>query len=83
MTVQEWLGKDNQLGIDIWSKKYQFENETFDEWIERVSGGDTAVEEHLQHLLHAIAHTGEFFQRPGTADHHDQTVSGITQHQAK
>lgn len=43
MTVQEWLGKDNQLGIDIWSKKYQFENETFDEWIERVSGGDTAV----------------------------------------
>lgn len=43
MTVQEWLGTDNQLGIDIWSKKYQFENETFDEWIDRVSGGDTAV----------------------------------------
>ena len=43
MTVQEWLGTDNQLGIDIWSKKYQFDNETFDEWIERVSCGDTAV----------------------------------------
>lgn len=31
MTVQEWLGKDNTLGIDIWEKKYQFENETFEE----------------------------------------------------
>lgn len=43
MTVQDWLGKDNQLGIDIWTKKYQFENETFDEWLDRVSGGDEDV----------------------------------------
>ena len=40
MTVNEWLGKDNKLGIDIWSKKYQFNNETFDEWLDRVSGGN-------------------------------------------
>ena len=43
MTVQEWLGKDNQLGIDIWTKKYQQNNETFDEWLDRVSGGDSVI----------------------------------------
>jgi len=39
MTVQEWLGKENQIGIDIWENKYCYENETFDEWLDRVSGG--------------------------------------------
>ena len=43
MTVQEWLGSDNKLGIDIWTKKYQFENETFDEWLDRVSNGNEEV----------------------------------------
>lgn len=43
MTVQEWLGKDNQIGIDIWTSKYQFDNETFDEWLDRVSGGNREV----------------------------------------
>ena len=43
MTVQEWLGKDNKLGIDIWSKKYQHENESFDQWLDRVSNGDEDV----------------------------------------
>ena len=39
MTVEEWLGKDNELGIDIWHKKYQYNNETFDEWVDRITGG--------------------------------------------
>ena len=43
MTIQEWLGADNQLGIDIWHKKYQFNNESFDSWIERVSSGNPSV----------------------------------------
>ena len=43
MTVQEWLGPDNKLGIDIWTKKYQFENETFNEWLDRVSNGNKEV----------------------------------------
>ena len=43
MTVEEWLGKDNQLGIDIHSKKYVYENETFDEWLDRISGGNKKV----------------------------------------
>lgn len=43
MNVKEWLGEDNQLGIDIWTKKYQYNNETFDEWLDRVSGGDEKI----------------------------------------
>ena len=31
MTVQDWLGKDNELGIDIWCRKYQYGDETFEE----------------------------------------------------
>lgn len=43
MTVEQWLGADNQLGIDIWHKKYQHNGESFPEWVERVSGGDDDV----------------------------------------
>ena len=39
MTIKDWLGENNTLGIDIWTKKYQRNNETFDEWLDRVSGG--------------------------------------------
>ena len=43
MTVEDWLGKDNTLGISIWEKKYRQNNESFDEWLDRVSGKDDAV----------------------------------------
>lgn len=43
MKVQEWLGENNQLGIDIWNRKYRHNNESFDEWLDRVSGGDAEV----------------------------------------
>ena len=43
MNVQDWLGADNQLGIDIWNKKYRHKDESFDEWLDRVSGGDDEV----------------------------------------
>lgn len=43
MTVQDWLGQNNTLGIDIWKNKYQYENESFDEWLDRVSGGNSDV----------------------------------------
>lgn len=45
MTVKEWLGYDNQLGVDIWERKYRYENETFDEWIARVSGRNETIAE--------------------------------------
>lgn len=43
MIVEEWLGKDNQLGIDIWNKKYRRNNETFDEWLDRVSINNQSI----------------------------------------
>ena len=45
MRLEQWLGKDNKLGMDIWTKKYQQNNESFDEWLDRVSGGDENVRE--------------------------------------
>ena len=38
--IQDWLGPNNKLGEDIWNKKYRYKGETFDEWLDRVSGGD-------------------------------------------
>lgn len=40
MWVEDWLGKDNKLGCDIWRKKYQHEGETFLQWLDRVSNGN-------------------------------------------
>lgn len=48
MTIQEWLGEDNKLGIDIWEKKYRNDNETFDEWLDRVSGGNATIRKLIQ-----------------------------------
>lgn len=43
MTVKEWLGENNKLGIDIWERKYRRNGETFDQWIGRVSGGNQNI----------------------------------------
>ena len=43
MNIQDWLGADNTLGISIWENKYQYNDETFEEWLDRVSNGDEEV----------------------------------------
>lgn len=45
MTVEQWLGEDNKLGQDIWHRKYQKNNETFDEWLDRVSNRNEKVKQ--------------------------------------
>ena len=45
MELKEWLGENNTLGIDIWKKKYQYNDETLEEWFDRVSGGNEEVKE--------------------------------------
>ena len=45
ITVADWLGEDNVLGQDIWDKKYKFEDESFDEWLDRVSGKNQLVKD--------------------------------------
>ena len=42
MTEKEWLN-GNQLSLDIWHKKYQVNNESFEEWLDRISGGNSHV----------------------------------------
>ena len=48
MKVEEWLGEDNQLGTDIWMKKYCNDGESFDEWIARISGGNEEIAEYIR-----------------------------------
>lgn len=43
MNEKDWLGIENQLAVDIWNKKYKYENETFEEWLDRVSGKNEDV----------------------------------------
>lgn len=43
MLVEQWLGKDNKLGIDIWNRKYRKNEETFDQWLDRVSNNNIDV----------------------------------------
>ena len=45
MRVEQWLGSENKLGIDIWKKKYKNGDETFDQWLHRVSGGDEEIKQ--------------------------------------
>lgn len=42
MTEQEWLG-NNQLSLDIWHNKYQHNGESFEEWLDRVSGNNSEI----------------------------------------
>ena len=37
MNVEQWLGEENKLGIDIWHRKYQYNNESFDAWLDNQS----------------------------------------------
>ena len=43
LQVESWLGKDNQIGIDIWERKYRYDHENLEQWFDRVSGGDEDV----------------------------------------
>lgn len=43
MKLKDW--KLSQLGEDIWKKKYQNGDETFAQWLDRVSNGDTEVKD--------------------------------------
>lgn len=42
MTEKDWLG-NNSLSLDIFNKKYRINNESFEEWLDRVSGGNSYV----------------------------------------
>ena len=43
----QWLN-ESELSYDIWSKKYRVNNESFDEWLDRVSGKDPSVKKLIE-----------------------------------
>ena len=43
MELRDW--GLSQLGEDIRKNKYQYEDETFEEWLDRVSAGDEDLKE--------------------------------------
>ena len=43
MEAKEWLN-NNELSIDIWNKKYRYNNESLDDWFKRVSGNNSEIE---------------------------------------
>ncbi len=48
MTVEEWLGRENQLGTDIWTKKYCNEGEDLETWVQRISGGNEEIGKYIK-----------------------------------
>lgn len=42
-----WVNK-NKIGYDIWNNKYRYNNETFDEWLDRVSGKDPELRQLIE-----------------------------------
>lgn len=43
MTVEKWLGENNKLGLDIFNKKYRYNNESFIDFLNRVSNGNKTI----------------------------------------
>ena len=41
MKIEQWL--DTELAIDIWNNKYRNGNESFEEWLQRISNGNEVV----------------------------------------
>ena len=43
----EWLDK-NELGYDIWDKKYRYNKESFEQWLDRVSNNDKELRDLIE-----------------------------------
>ncbi|HHX68793.1 MAG TPA: hypothetical protein GX708_12170 [Gallicola sp.] len=43
MQINEWL--TTKIGCDIWEKKYKYNDETFEEWLDRISGKNEKIKQ--------------------------------------
>ena len=48
MTVNEWLGNENELGLKIYDSKYRHNGEDFEGFLDRVSGGDEELRKYVK-----------------------------------
>lgn len=65
MTVEEWLDNE-ELPVTIWKNKYQQNNETFEQWLNRVSGNDAKVKELIREQKFIFA--GRILSNRGVTD---------------
>ena len=71
MKFREWI--DNDLSEQIWRDKYQDENETFEEWVDRVSAGNEKVKQLI--LDKKFLFGGRILASRGLADKRKVTYS--------
>ena len=45
----EWLS-ENELSYKIWNNKYRYNNESFNEWLDRISAGNEKVKKLIKKL---------------------------------
>ena len=43
MDIIDWLGQDNPIGLKIFNKKYRYNNESFEKWLDRISNGNQEI----------------------------------------
>ncbi len=65
MTVEEWLNGE-ALSIDIWKRKYQQGDETFEQWLDRVSGGNQCIRQLIKEQKFIFA--GRILSNRGVTD---------------
>lgn len=65
MTVEEWLN-DAAISIDIWKGKYQQGDETFEQWLDRVSGGNQCIRQLIKEQKFIFA--GRILSNRGMTD---------------
>ena len=72
MNVEQWLN-NNELAIQIWKSKYQYNNESFEEWLDRVSGNDGELKQKI--LEKKFLFGGRILAGRGTAKDRNVTLS--------
>ena len=65
MTVEEWLNGE-ELPITIWKNKYRQGNETFEQWLERVSGSNQCIKNLIRQQKFIFA--GRILSNRGVSD---------------
>jgi len=72
MDIKDWLGEGNTIGLDIWTKKYQRNEETFDQWLSRVSGKNEEVKKLI--LEKKFLFGGRILSNRGINDSEEKTT---------
>lgn len=48
MTEREWLSNNPDFGVSIWNKKYRYKDESFEDFLHRISGNNKNIEKYIR-----------------------------------